>query len=399
MDTLPERVSNLERARRRHGSRADFYAGFLLRSDVLADAVVAAFDALPAGRGQALLDRALDEGIVAVPEAPEALRALFAQLDEVPDWVDWDVLRLGARTYQRTGFAGGLILSAFSLMNGYHSHAATKPLLFTGRLDRMARRRLAETGRFVAATCQVDGLRRFAAGFKTTVRVRLVHAWVRRYLLESGRWRTELWGLPINQADMAATNIAFSVAVLHGTRQLGLRFTAEEADSVIQLWRYSGFLSGIDPGLLCSSEAEAMVWADLVTTLQPGPDEGSRRLAQALRDVTYERATTPFQRAIAEILARYHDGVTRAVAGDEVADGLGLGNPLWKFAVPITRALVTPLELVRERLPGATYLSALAGNLVWRRAVDQELGGRPAEFAPPPRATIAVPRRVGEAWA
>lgn len=399
MDRLPERVSNLERARRRHGARADFYAAFLLRSDDLADAVVAALDELPAQQRAALLDRALDEGIAAVPAAPEALRALFAQIDEVPEWVDWAVLRLGARTYQRTGFAGGLVLSAFSLMNGYHSHAATKPLLFTGRLDRMARRRLAETGRFVAATCQVDGLRRFAEGFKTTIRVRLVHAWVRRYLLQSGWWRTDLWGLPINQADMAATNIAFSVAVLHGTRQLGLRFTPEEADSVIQLWRYSGFLSGIDPGLLCSSEAEAMTWADLVTTVQPGPDEGSRQLARALRDVTYERATTPLQRVIAELLARYHDGVTRAVAGDEVADGLGLGNPLWKFAVPLTRAVVTPFEIAREYLPGATYLSALAGNLVWQRAVDQELGGRPAEFAPPPRAALAVPRLAGEAWA
>jgi len=388
---LPTRVSNLERARRRHGARADFYVSFLLRSDELADAVVEAFEALPPGHGQALLDRALDHGIRAVPEAPPPLRALFAQVDEVPEWVDWETLRLGARTYQRTGVAGSLVLSAFSLMNGYHSHAAAKPLLFTGQLDRMARRRLAETGQFVAATCQVDGLRRFAPGFKTTIRVRIVHAWVRRCLLRSAWWRSDAWGLPINQADMAATNLAFSVAVLFGTRRLGFRFTQAEGDSVIQLWRYSGFLSGIDVGLLCSSEAEAMEWADLVDLVQPGPDEGSRRLAHALRRVTYERAETPLQGLVAEVLARYHDGVTRAVAGDQVADDLGIGNAAWKYAVPLTRALLTPLELLRERLPGATTLSALAGNLVWTRAVAQELRGKPARFAPPP----VSPRPLG----
>ncbi len=386
---LPSRVSNLARARRLYGSRADFYVGFLDKGDPLADAVVEAFEELPPGRGQTQLQRALAHGIGAVPEAPAALRELFAQIDDVPEWVDWDVLRLGARTYQRTGVAGSLILSSFSLMNGYHSHAATKPLVFTGQLDRMARRRLAETGHFIRETTQVDGLRRFRDGFATTVKVRIVHAHVRRHLRTSDFWDAAAWGLPINQADMAATNLAFSAAVLHGTRLMGLRFTPEEADAVIQLWRYSGYLSGIDTGLLCTCDREAYEWAELVDLVQPGPDEGSRRLADALRNVTFERAVTPFQRAVAEVLACYHDGLTRAVAGDEVADDLGIGNAHWKHAITLTRALVTPLEMLRESLPGATWLSSLAGNYVWTQAVAQELGGKAPQFARPPRPRLA----------
>jgi len=382
---IPSRVSNLEEARRLYGARADFYVSFLQRSDDLADAVVESFESLTPGAGQQMLATALDRGIEAVKDAPPALRALFAQVGDVPSWVDWDVLRLGARTYQRTGVAGSLVLSAFSLMNGYHSHAAAKPLLFTGQLDRMARRRLAETGHFIAETCQVDGLRRFAEGFKTTIKVRIVHAHVRRYLMQSDAWQPEAWGLPINQADMAATNLAFSVAVLHGTRTMGLRFTSEEADSLMQLWRYSGYLSGIDPGLLCSSESEAMQWAELVDLVQPGPDDGSRLLADALRQVNYDRAVTPLQMFVADLLARYQDGLTRAVAGDGVADDLGLGNHLWKYAIPVTRALVTPLEMLRESLPGATYLSSLAGNFVWTHAVAQELGGKAPKYAAPQR--------------
>lgn len=377
---VPSRVSNLARARRLYGARADFYVSFLLRSDDLADAAVEALAALPNRTAVHMVDVALARGIDAVPEAPRALRALFAQLDDVPDWVDWDRLRLGARTYQRTGVAGGLILSAFSLMNGYHSHAAAKALTFTGQLDRMARRRLAETGRFIADTIQVDGLRRFAPGFATTVRVRLVHAQVRRFLLRSGKWDTAAWGLPINQADMAATNLAFSVAVLHGCRILGLRFTTDEADSLMELWRYSGYLSGIDPGLLCSSEREGMEWAELVDMVQPGPDEGSRRLAAALRSVTLQRAETPLERLLAPWLLRYHDGVTRATAGDAVADDLGIPNRPWKHAVPATAAVVSGIETLREALPGATWLSSVLGNRVWLEAVERELGGRPARF-------------------
>lgn len=377
---IPTRVCNFDRARKLYGARADFYVGFLMRSDDLADAVVDAFGDLAPGAGHAMIDTALARGIAAVPHAPEALRRLFAEVDEVPEWVDWDRLRLGAITYQRTGMAGSLILSAFSLMNGYHSHAATKALVFTGQLDRMARRRLAETGRFIADTIQVDGLRRNAPGFASTIKVRLVHAQVRRFLLRSGKWDSDAWGLPINQADMAATNMAFSIAVLHGTRTMGIRFSHEEADSLMQLWRYSGYLSGVDPGLLSTSEREAMEWAELIDLVQPGPDEGSRRLAAALRDVNLQRADSPLGRTIAPWLSRYHDGLTRATAGDDVADELGIPNPLWKYAVPLTYALLTPVEVLRERLPGATWMSAQVGNFIWQRAVEQELGGKRPRF-------------------
>lgn len=377
---IPTRVCNLERARKLYGARADFYVSFLMRSDDLADGVVDALATLPKHAANAMVDTALAKGIDAVRDAPDALRALFAQVDELPEWVDWERLRLGAITYQRTGIAGSLILSAFSLMNGYHSNAATKALVFTGQLDRMARRRLAETGRFIADTIQVDGLRRTAPGFASTIKVRLVHAQVRRFLLRSDQWDSSAWGLPINQADMAATNMAFSIAVLHGTRTMGLRFTDDEADSLMQLWRYSGYLSGVDPGLLSTSEREAMEWAELIDLVQPGPDEGSRRLAAALRNVTFERAETPVGKQIAPWLSRYHDGLTRATAGDEVADDLGIPNPLWKYAVPLTYAMVSPLEALRERLPGATWISAQFGNLVWQRAVDQELAGKRPRF-------------------
>lgn len=380
----PTRVSNLAAARRDYGALADLYCEKLMQGDPLADAVVARMMSMPRAEAMAMLERALDHGIAAVPNAPKELVALFDSIDRVPAWVDWERVALGARTYQRTGPAGSLVLSAVSLMNGYHSSAAIKPLLFTGRLDVMARRRLAETGRFIGETIQEDGLRRFSQGFKTTIKVRVVHATVRAMLQRSPGWNNEAWGLPINQADLVATNLSFSIALVEGVRHIGLRFSKEEVDALLHLWRYSGTLSGCDVGMLPCTEEDAMRLAELFDLMQPGPDEGSTLLAKALRGaITEERKDGSLPAPVREFLLRYHDGITRDVIGDEKSDRLGVGSPEWKWVVRGMRPLVQASEIVRERVPFGTRLAARLGNKLWLETIARELEGHVADFRPP----------------
>src|SRR5688572_4490992 len=142
------------RARARDALRTDKYAGLLKVADPPADDVVKAFSQLPSGRGRKMLDKALDEGIKAVPEAPPALRRLFAQLDDVPLWVDWDELDRGGRVFMRAGLSGPIVLGLYALPLDYTSPAGAKPLVFSGGLIKRAGRRLAETGRFATLTCQ-----------------------------------------------------------------------------------------------------------------------------------------------------------------------------------------------------------------------------------------------------
>lgn len=380
---IPKRLNHEAEARKHSGSFVDTYARLLHQGDPLADAFVLDVERLGHKRAMTMLEVALDRGIGAVPDAPRSLVALFAQLDEVPTWVDRDRMRLGARAYQRTGVAGSLTLSAVSLMNGYHSSAAIKPLLFTGQLDTMARRRLAETGKFIAETIQVDGLRRFSQGFKTTVKVRIIHAFVRRMLTVSGRWDEEAWGVPINQADMGATNLSFSIALVHGVRTIGLKVSREEADAIVHLWRYSGYLSGVDLALLPTTEEEAWYRAEVVDLMQPTFDEGSLVLAKALRDATNERVDDPVRRALMPVIMRYHDGLTRVVIGDEKADDLGTPHREWAGVVRRMAHVVSAIEGVRERLPLATTLAERFGNQMWQTAVKLELAGRPATFEAP----------------
>lgn len=377
----PTRFTNAAIARHRYGAMADRLGRFLLEGDPLGDAL--ARDIL-AGAPREPFETALAKGIDAVPNPSPALRAFFEAVDRVPDWVDPRKLRLGARTYQRTGQSMMFVLSAWSLMNGYHSSAAVKPLMATGQLDAAAPRRLAETGRFLVEVCQTNGLERFAPGFQTAVRVRLMHAIVRQLLLRKGNWRTDDWGLPINQADMVGTVIEFSLLFLEGCRVMGFHFEPRESEAVVHLWRYVGHLSGVDPELLeeLSTEARGVRFAELVKLVQPGPDQDSIDLAAALRVVPRRLASSPVERLLAPFTIRYHDGLTRVFNGDRVADALRIPNPRWKLMIHPTRAFIGTMERFRRGLPYGTRAVAWLGNRMVRQAIARMLGGVEPTFQP-----------------
>ncbi|KAL3785731.1 hypothetical protein HJC23_006300 [Cyclotella cryptica] len=122
--------------------------------------------------------------------------------------------------------------------------------------------RLLDTGGFMAccfappedrdSTLPASSLRPGGKGWEAALRVRVLHAKVRRSLLQTatrtmGAWDVETNGIPINQEDMAATLLAFSVNVL-----LGIEFVAgkplgvEDQRDYLALWRYLGWLLGVD---------------------------------------------------------------------------------------------------------------------------------------------------------
>src|SRR5262245_58628158 len=214
MDVFPSRYVNLEAARQRFGDRVDRVGRHLYGVDALADAAVAALEALPKGEGWRLFEQGLAHGAAAIPDAPPALRALIADAEQVPAWVDWDVCDRGGAMLLRAGPLGGAVLGTRSLVLGYASPGGNKPLVFSGRLKEQAGRRLNETARFVQAVCRPGGMRPFGEGWQITLKVRLIHAQVRRMLLASSRWDHGAWGHPINQHDLAGTTLLFSAAMI-----------------------------------------------------------------------------------------------------------------------------------------------------------------------------------------
>ena len=353
--------------------------------DPLADDVIADF--AERGRtGWQMLDEALRRGVDAVEGAPEPLRALFAELDEVPKWVDWDRIANAGRLFFRTGAPGGIVLGAKSLCYGYCSPGGNKPLTFTGRLEPAnVNRRLAETGRFVMATCARDGLRRFGEGFMATVRVRLMHAQVRRLLMSHPEWRSERWGLPINQHDMLGTSLLFSQSFIEGVRQFGFAVSRREADDYLHLWRYSGHIIGVTPELLPVSEPDADVLADLILMTQGEPDDDSKALVEALvrsPEGAPDSAEHP-RRVQRQVALGY--GFCRTLLGAELADQLDLPVTRWRHVIPAVSQVVSRLEPFRRLIPRIDRAYVDAGRRYWNETVALGLGGIPAAFAAPGR--------------
>ena len=242
---IPTRFLHGDAARARFGPPVDRLAEALTRSDPLADAVVASFARAPRGEGFRQLDLALARGLAGVSGADESLRALLADAERTPVWVDPARLERGARFFLRSGLFGGIVLGAESLVLGYASPGGNKPLVWTGALEERAARRVGETARFVEAVTQPGQLARSGAGFAITLKVRVMHAEVRRLIHASDRFDVAAWGEPINQHDMAATILLFSVAVLDGLEKLGLRVSREDADDFVHLWAYIAHLMEI----------------------------------------------------------------------------------------------------------------------------------------------------------
>ncbi len=363
----------------------DRLGAFLTRVDPLADAVVADLEGHKGGL--ALFDAACRHGRAATPAAPDSFHALLESVERVPFWVDWNVIDRGGELLLRAGVLGGLVLGLRSLVLGYTSPAGNKPLVWSGQLKTQAPRRLNETAKFVKATISPRAMRPRGEGWRITLKVRLMHAQVRRMILKTGRWDASAWGAPINQHDMLGTSLLFSIALMQGLRTLGVRIPAAEADAYVQLWRWSGFLSGIETELLPATEVEAEAIAELIAATEAEPDDDARELTRALLEAPLRMATTPRERARAQRGYEFSAAMCRELIGDERADALHLARPRagWRLSLPLVRRLVNSVELVRQRVPYGDVPAVWAGTRYWDRVVAVGLAGATAEFALPQR--------------
>jgi hypothetical protein len=353
----------------------------LLEGDPRADAAIESLERFPRPVQNALIGQVLDEGDV--PEAPEPLRTLVAEVSRVPFWVDQARLARASDAFLRSGLLGGLVLGACSLVGGYCSPAGNKPLVFSGRLAKDAGRRLAETSRFVQAVSRRGGMRRDAEGFKIAVRVRLMHAAVRRALRRDDAWRESDWGVPINQADMAATVLLFSMVLHDGLAKLGMVPTAAEREDLLHLWRYVGFVLGVSEELRFATLAEARAFSDLVTLTQAPPDGDSRALARALIESPVAGARTAKARRFALRTRPVAYALSRHLVGDELADALGYPRTPALLAVRAFRQINLRAGPLLRVVPGLPFGSVEAGLRYWNMVVRDSPAARAATFPLP----------------
>jgi len=348
------------------------FRAFADHEDARADALVTLLRQRPHTRK--LFDQALEDGIDSIHRPPKALRDFFTNAEATPYWVDHARIERGARAITRTGLLGLFPLGDMSLMGGYLASRATKPLVATGEIEHMASRRLVETAAWWIDVTTPGNLRRHAKGYQATLRVRLVHAYVRDAMNRRQDWDYDAWDRPINQLQTVGTLLLFSLVFVLGTQFLGIRYTERERADIIHLWRYVGWLLGIDEELLPATEEDAWRLLWLLATTEFVPDEDSRRLAKALL-LTHEGVGIgrgAFGKVLAHVSVRVHASISRLVLGRTNADFLELpDDPLAQGAVLAAAAVNFAAETVRRHVPGATTVQEVIGRLERRRYVTR----------------------------
>ena len=227
-----------------------------------------------------MLVKACDEGLEAVPDAPQELHRFIRAMEARPAWVDMKLVEQGARIQRNAmaHFAPWAIRGGFvaTFMNKY----AALPMALTGTLSNAtAGRRIKETATFFGTSTLPGALERYGPGFKAAAMVRLMHSMVRFNVLsrtknQTCRWDQAVYGIPIPQVDQMPAGLISDFFL--SAKALGegrTAFNAEERAQV-ELSRYRCFLLGLPEDLLANSPQGIVDnWNARMLTLRSGFDD------------------------------------------------------------------------------------------------------------------------------
>lgn len=308
-----------------------------------------------------LFDRALADGIDSVPEAPEQMREFFVHVETVPGWVDRDKLRRGARALRRGGADGMYVARDVSLLGGYQFSGFNKTLVRTGALEKGSNKRFAETMQWAMDIMAEGGFDPLGVGYRSTIRVRLIHAFVRRHVAAMPDWRSDEWGLPVNQTDMAATLVGALIAPPAAGIGMGILFTPAELDGIAHFTRYAGWLIGVQDEWLPRSFRDGIRILYHTLTALAEPDESTKQLAVPMADDPMAWNYTNFAALRRRIAKAQHLSVTSGFLGPRTMRDLGLPYvppwyPLLRIPVNLTRSVAA------LSLPGGVSRAAMRGR-------------------------------------
>ena len=342
--------------------RSANYIAHTMIGDPLADTMIEDLELLGKEESERLIRLGMhDHEGDALREAPASVREFFSHCIEPPDWLDLPSLLPGCQMFWRNGrlvlagMVGGVLVEGFSTN-------IAKSFFLTGRLRDQGVRRLQQNNRHMLEIFMPGGMEAHADGWTHSVRVRLVHAKIRKLLAESAEWDVAELGTPLSAAHVGFAMAAFSARLLKHLKSLGGSFSEEERRSFMAVWRYSGYLMGVPETILYRDEEEALEIFRIGLLCEPPPSLESIVLATSLIN------SAPLIAGIDDDderrnLSGYVAQISRALIGNELADALRYPKSrtfgsLWKFRT------LNRFERIMDRLrPGRSGAEATLTTL------------------------------------
>lgn len=348
--------------------------------DPLADELVANGIRFAKPLQQAILQNATPSQLQDNPQ----FTALIEQFSQHPDWYDPKLAQIGAQAYRRYPLMLIWLLRNVALMAGYSIPALSLPLVQTGALTHEALPRLMRTYAYILAVSEypdINGadcaLAIGSEGWRQSIRVRQIHTMVRQGLLKGqfksqsptvavseemasidthqhadGRWNSNYWGIPINQTDMVATHLQFSLLIMRGLRLLGARISEEEAQGILHLWNMASYWMGVDLQRLPKDETACWAWLYTYLCIQQLDFEMGKPLARALHDLPSQIMGEDNRKG--QFVELVNASVTRTLVGDDIGDGLELPKSRWRFGILSTVPILFGLDTARQFSPLAS---------------------------------------------
>lgn len=274
-------AANWDVVRERHPDLVDRLEAGLHMGDPLAQAAIEEMFALE-GYGWRDILQILDDLPGRIDDAPPRLRELLDAASTPPPWFDSAVAQAGGRAWWKFGTLQSSTLYQ-SLIYGYQARGFVRPLAATGRFEEHTYDRVLGTGRWIALATAPGQMLPGNAGWVQTLRIRLVHAMVRHHLITEGGWDVTEWGVPISQTYSALTiGGGFLALPMKVARDLGIQYSAAEHEAIAHLWRWIGWVIGVDEQLLPNNFGAANELFDVGAQFDLEPDEASKTLTRAL---------------------------------------------------------------------------------------------------------------------
>ena len=233
--TLPSHFANKYREKiLADNEKVERARAYTLLGDTVADAYAALMPEYSFRDLIGMLKKACDEGLDAVPDAPQELVDFITAMETTPDWVDMDLVREGARLSrnQMANLAPYVIRGAFvaTFMNKYSG----LPMAITGTLaNDSVNRRINETASFFTTATLPGALERFGPGFKAGTMPAYLAAFKamrkgrkhftdnERAIVELSRYQCFLLGLPEELLPAEAPDIIDTMLTYSGTLREG----------------------------------------------------------------------------------------------------------------------------------------------------------------------------------
>lgn len=273
----------------------------------------------------------------------------------LPVWADREKMLKGSAFFIRHSDAIMSLLGLLSLPYCYAAADGAMVLYLTERLRDRPAKRLSDTAGFIWDVMAPHAFDSDGKGFASCLKIRLTHSLARYYVLKNDAWNSAL-GTPVNQEDMAGTNLAFSLIVVRGLRKLGISVSYEEQQSFMHLWNVVGYLLGLDEDLIPQDGKSATILEAAIRKRHFKPSMQGKALTKALLDhITRESLVPLTSKDVYEII--------RFLLGERVAELLGIPQGSGASYAPVILKLTARLPHFDSENIQVAYRERHAGFL------------------------------------